>query len=183
MTMKSWKQWLQYQLDEADGHCLLILAAISHDKSCAAGSWLLGSHQTSWIDTYTGGNHLFGCGITLGDMPCLCPGHGIFYGSTQPQAGESAPFQCHDKKARTDALACIPLTLESDHLLMGGACVTWSNIVCIILNNFCNLDTLLQLYSQRRQRMYKEYSHSEFSLALITQRAKCSACSACSAWM
>lgn len=52
--MKPWKQCLQCQLDEADGHWLLILAAISQDKGCAAGSWLLGSHQTSWIDTYTG---------------------------------------------------------------------------------------------------------------------------------
>lgn len=52
--MKSWKQWLQCQLDEADGHWLLILAAISQDKGCAARSWLLGSHQTSWIDTHMG---------------------------------------------------------------------------------------------------------------------------------
>ena len=52
--MKSWKQWLQCQLDEADGHWLLILAAVSRNKGCAAGSWLLHSHQTSWIEKYMG---------------------------------------------------------------------------------------------------------------------------------
>lgn len=52
-------------------------------------------------------NYAFAC-ASPGNVLRPCPGQGIFYSSTKPQAWEPAHFQCHDEKARSEALAHIP---------------------------------------------------------------------------